>query len=262
MPKPSSTPFECELGSSDSDDESVTLSDFDDNSEHEGEECPTPTTTRTVFRWHSDKTLVPEHMNFTLDDMHVGTPHANVDKFLDQNGYARIKDESGGIHRGIRSNSGTVYIIRDHDEEIIVQLLAHTKQAKTKHFRQVATIKFAEMSKTYYKDNDVSKLDPTMCQLFGGGEPAVLLTTNHITKILAQKAKRKRATVESGSADNSKRRAAQGGGLAPAQLTHSIAHSGLSPEQQEVLAFLTRVCMPMIKAVKADMPNASAPETC
>jgi hypothetical protein len=249
MPKSALLPYECELGSSDdSDDESVNLSDMDDLSEEEP--SPTADAPKPTFRWHKDKLVVSANNSFVLDEVHTGTAQSNVDKLLPENTYARVLDGTGAIWRGIRSNSGTIYIIVDQDEEIISQFITNSKLPKSRNLRQITTIRFAEMSKAYYKDSDSSKLDPTMRALFGGGDPAVLLTTAHCEKILAQKAKRKRPPTDAASGDSSKRRATADEPSA-APIVASIETSGLSLDQQLVLNMLTTVCMPLIKAAKA-----------
>jgi len=252
MPKSTLLPYECELGSSeDSDDESVNLSDLDGPSDCDV--SPQADAPKPTFRWHKDKLVVPANTKFVLDEVHTGTAQSNVDKLLTENAYARVLDGTGAIWRGIRSNSGTIYVIADQDDEIISQLLANSKLPKSRNLRQVTTIRFAEMSKAYYKDSDSAKLDPTMRALFGGGDPAVLLTSAHCEKILAQKAKRKRPPSDAVSGDNSKRRmAAEEPPVAP--IVQSIKTSGLSPDQQLVLNMLTTVCMPLIKAAKAASP--------
>jgi hypothetical protein len=215
-------------------------------SDSEPEASPPATAPKAgVFRWHKCKSVIPPG-EFTLDEAHPGGTHSNVDKLLHKNTYARVLNRTGEIFRGIRSTSGTTYVLVDQDDEIISEFLANSTLPKVKNLRQVTTIKMAEATIAYYKDNNSSKLDPTMRSLFGGGNPTVLLTTTHAMKILSQKAKRKR-TVDGGAPENSKRRAAE---VAP--LTESINVSGISAENVHVLNFLTAICMPMIKAAKVE----------
>ena len=199
-------PFACDVaaGPSDNTTQSPSSSQSSDSSVDLGSDTESERdfngTPSTVFRDQMSKGRL--RADLRVHPAHPGVEQRTADSFLgDPLAYCRVvNDDTGAVHRGIRVASNTVYVVgADQDLLAIEAFLSKRPGGGKKVARLYKTIKFAEASAQFYKDDTLKSVHPDTLEAFGGAAAPVLLCSEVAAKIMLTKAKRKTPQADGGA---------------------------------------------------------------